>query len=258
MRCPRSESTGILCQVDNGSQKSNPDPVFVSCFSKVTNHHRFLIPFEALQIPNVLDGSIVNWMFILLLKMEFIRAHWNYRHSWRLAIDAYRVLKILIDKFIDFLQSFVDEQCSGQIQCEFRGVNLVFHGVTPCPLELSSYLEASYRCVPGRIFNTDSKRPCKALLKLFFSELQVPKLGLFFGIISKYFKFYFNYNSFADSLCSGKSTCEFRADEPKFHGHVPCPLELSSYLEASFKCIPGNKRLLRSVQSFANSEMGIW
>ena len=130
MRCPRPESTAILCQVDNGSQKSNPDPVFVSCFSKLTNPHRFRVPFEALQIPNVLDGWIVNWMFILLLKMEFIRVHWNYRHSWRLAIDAYRVLKILTDKFIDILQSFVDEQCSGQIQCEFRGVNLVFHGVT--------------------------------------------------------------------------------------------------------------------------------
>ena len=114
-------------------------------------------------------------MFILLLKMEFIRVHWNYRHSWRLAIDAYRVLKILIDKFIDILQSFVDEQCSGQIQCEFRGVNLVFHGVAPCPLELSSYLEASYRCVPGRIFNTDSIRPCKALLKHFFPNSEVSR-----------------------------------------------------------------------------------
>ena len=175
MRCPRPESTAILCQVDNGSQKSNPDPVFVSCFSKLTNPHRFRVPLEALQIPNVLDGRIVNWIFILLLKMEFIRVHWNYRHSWRLAIDAYRVLKILIDKFIDILQSFVDEQCSGQIQCEFRGVNLVFHGVTPCPLELSSYLEASYRCVPGRIFNTDSKRPCKALLKHFFRNSEVSK-----------------------------------------------------------------------------------
>ncbi len=32
-------------------------------------------------------------------------------------------------------------------------MELTFRGVHPCPLELSSYLEASYSCLPGKSQN---------------------------------------------------------------------------------------------------------
>ena len=45
--------------------------------------------------------------------------------------------------------------------------------------------------------------------------------------------------SFADKMCSGKSTCTIRVHEliPNFK---PCPIELSSYMETSFICQSGN------------------
>ena len=46
--------------------------------------------------------------------------------------------------------SFADSHCSGLRTCQFRAMEVTFHGIHPCPLELSSYLEASYSCVPSK------------------------------------------------------------------------------------------------------------
>ena len=43
-----------------------------------------------------------------------------------------------------------DEKCSGKSECEIIVAFLAYHGPKPCPLELSSYMEASFTCVNGR------------------------------------------------------------------------------------------------------------
>ena len=48
-----------------------------------------------------------------------------------------------------------------------------------------------------------------------------------------------NFQSFADKRCSGKEICQVKVHELVEH-FQPCPLELSSYLSAAHKCIPGN------------------
>ena len=44
---------------------------------------------------------------------------------------------------------FTDKQCSGLTACNFQVNDMVHYGVRPCPLELSSYMEASYHCQPS-------------------------------------------------------------------------------------------------------------
>ena len=46
-----------------------------------------------------------------------------------------------------FLQSFVDPICSGMTDCRLKIGDIVYHGFQPCPLELSSFLQASYSCI---------------------------------------------------------------------------------------------------------------
>ena len=104
--------------------------------------------FQASQIPDAREETPVSSTSILLSRTESIPAPWNFPLSWKRASDVFMV-KAQVSLFPLYLQSFVDERCSGKLQCQFRGVDPVFHGIAPCPLELSSYLQASYTCVPG-------------------------------------------------------------------------------------------------------------
>ncbi len=47
------------------------------------------------------------------------------------------------------LQSFADHRCSGKQSCKLHISNLLMTNIKPCPLELSSYFEASYICIHG-------------------------------------------------------------------------------------------------------------
>ena len=46
--------------------------------------------------------------------------------------------------------SMADEKCSGKSECEIIVAFLAYHGPKPCPVELSSYMEASFTCLNGR------------------------------------------------------------------------------------------------------------
>ena len=43
---------------------------------------------------------------------------------------------------------------------------------------------------------------------------------------------------FADRLCSGRQICQFPVAD--LHGNQPCPDDLTPFLEASYRCVPGN------------------
>ena len=45
--------------------------------------------------------------------------------------------------------TIVDRMCSGRTACEFA-VNTLVLETEPCPMELRSYLQASYICIPGK------------------------------------------------------------------------------------------------------------
>ena len=115
------------------------------------------------------------------------------------------------------LYSYADQDCSGRVSCDLDVHDFIklFH---PCPRELSSYLEASYICMPGKLI-----------------QLVKQKQGTRYKNV--------NLHSFADNRCSGTSGCHIKVHEflEKFY---PCPRELSSYLEASYLCLPGNASLV--------------
>ena len=93
-------------------------------------------------------------------------------------------------------------------------IDLVKSEIRPCPLELSSYLEASHTCVSGNL---------------------------------KIIKFNGDLYSFADKECSGKPSCQFHVTELVRRNIKPCPLELSSYLEASQICVPSKVQRLKAL-----------
>ena len=41
-------------------------------------------------------------------------------------------------------------QCSGQRSCVLSTSNLISEGFHPCPVDVMSYLEAAYDCMPGK------------------------------------------------------------------------------------------------------------
>ncbi len=43
----------------------------------------------------------------------------------------------------------LDSHCSGRVSCTFPVNNFVTMNVRPCPKDVTSYLEVSYRCLPG-------------------------------------------------------------------------------------------------------------
>ena len=169
------------------------------------------------------------------------------------------------------LQSFADGHCSGKTSCEIVLTisDLVKKNIRPCPLELSSYLEASFICIPGilQVKNTitfifcEFAQFCRWILlweNIMWNEVtcqwsskkQHPTLPIRTKFIpwSKlclYTRYMFNYyifdlvilQSFADAACSGKGFCEFHIAEIWMKDIKPCPPELSSYFEASFVCL---------------------
>ena len=50
--------------------------------------------------------------------------------------------------FQDIL-SFMDMKCSGQRACVILTSSLIGEGFHPCPVNVMSYIEASYECIPG-------------------------------------------------------------------------------------------------------------
>ena len=51
-----------------------------------------------------------------------------------------------------------DEKCSGKSECEIIVAFLAYHGPKPCPVELSSYMEASFTCVNGRHYKKNTMK----------------------------------------------------------------------------------------------------
>ena len=59
--------------------------------------------------------------------------------------------------YINSLLSYADKKCSGTVSCEINVFELL-PKFKPCPVELSSYLEASFTCLRGKFNN------CKLVL----------------------------------------------------------------------------------------------
>ena len=149
--------------------------------------------------------------------------------------------------------SFTDQRCSARGSCGIKVYELVDHA-QPCPLELSSYMEASFTCVPGRY-----KIVTKQLKYCEFGKAKCPKLPIPKDSCWEFIKTNFHtthgkvlslnlnclnffVSSYCDMKCSGTVSCEINIFEllPKFK---PCPVELSSYLQASFTCLPGKLKV---------------
>ena len=47
--------------------------------------------------------------------------------------------------------SFADSRCSGRPRCTITVADFSLQGIRPCPEDLTSYFEAGYRCVPGKM-----------------------------------------------------------------------------------------------------------
>ncbi len=84
---------------------------------------------------------------------------WSCRHSLRLHIYVYLVQTLYNNLLIYVcsvnLQSFADQWCSGKKLCSKNVYEIVGYS-KPCPLELSSYLEAAFICVPGNLMYNSS------------------------------------------------------------------------------------------------------
>ncbi len=117
-------------------------------------------------------------------------------NCWKKLIPNYLTI------FFVYLQSFVDGKCSGRQQCEVQVPFLVFK-FTPCPRELSSYLESSYVCLPGMALSMQKCEFAKHLVRdrvvLFYSMLL---------IILTWEAFLSSLYSYADARCSGKQECK--------------------------------------------------
>lgn len=46
---------------------------------------------------------------------------------------------------------YLDRKCSGRSKCKVYIADQVLHKLDKCPKDLSSYLEARHRCIPGEI-----------------------------------------------------------------------------------------------------------
>jgi len=45
--------------------------------------------------------------------------------------------------------------------------------------------------------------------------------------------------AFLDAACSGLNSCEFSVSDPALVRTRPCPPDFASYLDASYRCVPG-------------------
>ena len=46
----------------------------------------------------------------------------------------------------------LDEMCSGKRTCHLEIPDTDLHNLQPCPKDLLAYLQASYKCIKGRLF----------------------------------------------------------------------------------------------------------
>ena len=138
-----------------------------------------------------------------------------------------------------FLQSFADMKCSGRSNCEIKVSDMV-HKSRPCPLELSSYLEASFHCLAGNIVGLNYVNLVKITSGMTIWVWPNYTLSFWSSDVNMSFL-----QSFVDKQCSGKANCQFKVSDIVHNSIIPCPLELSSYLEAAFWCINGNQAPLQ-------------
>ena len=111
------------------------------------------------------------------------RAPQNYLHFSKKVTLVFQVKLIIYFSFVN-LQSFTDKMCSGKTSCQYHVTEIMRNNIQPCPLELSSYLAASFQCVPSNEilnFNIGSMF-CKALqitcaLQRFPANSILPKSG---------------------------------------------------------------------------------
>lgn len=68
--------------------------------------------------------------------------------------------------------TLADASCSGRPQCRITVADLSLQGVQPCPTDLTSYFEASYKCVRGQCICTTSD--CKPSTGLFQCACAIP------------------------------------------------------------------------------------
>ena len=168
--------------------------------------------------------------------------------------------KLIFNTFVN-LQSFADTLCSGKPSCQYRATEIMRNNIQPCPLELSSYLSASYVCLTRNFFtkwiplvqlcrryvlregflpipycwDLDEKHkalPSRIILLLW----REPHLHSKYSnhVLLSFVSFV---QSFADGRCSGRQFCQFRVTDIMHNNIKPCPLELSSYFEASHMCL---------------------
>ena len=50
--------------------------------------------------------------------------------------------------------------------------------------------------------------------------------------------------SYLDAACSGLNSCEFSVSDPTLVRTRPCPPDFASYLDASYRCVPGHTAAL--------------
>lgn len=50
--------------------------------------------------------------------------------------------------------------------------------------------------------------------------------------------------SLMDARCSGRESCTVAIPDGTLHQQQPCPNDMMAYLEASFTCVPGKRRVL--------------
>ncbi len=52
--------------------------------------------------------------------------------------------------------NYMDSTCSGRHKCDVT-IRKLMDIAQPCPADLTSYLEASYDCVPGQLYSCNRK-----------------------------------------------------------------------------------------------------
>lgn len=50
-----------------------------------------------------------------------------------------------------------------------------------------------------------------------------------------------NVLSHMDEVCSGRQTCRFVVPDERLREMRPCPIDFAAYLEASYRCVKGNR-----------------
>ena len=121
-------------------------------FAKLCGHQMF-------QTSNVWGNSGIDsclkWNSALPTEARFL---WLFP-SWLLLYKTYLFTRrksiFSIVYFIFFTYSFADSKCSGRASCEIVGAVMAINGIRPCPLELSTYLQAGYICLTGISYNPE-------------------------------------------------------------------------------------------------------